>query len=107
MKEITHKNCNGWAIYDSQYIAGDQPHNIHVVATFVEQAPDGTSTSRPNDELKTMCGNQALVQAKRSCILASTSAVEIRQKLAELQNSGSEVCGQCVATFYADEEESE
>lgn len=102
MRPIKHENCNGWAIYDRQYIDGEQSHNIHAVETFVIQNQDGTFSSRPNCDLKTRCGVRTLKKGKRSCIMASTSEVDIRNKLAELQNSGREVCGQCVATFYAD-----
>ena len=104
MRALINKDCNGWAIYDKQYIDCEQPQNIHVVETYVTPEPDGTSSSRPNVGLKTQCGNRTLIKGKRACIMASTSPVDIRNKLTELQNSGREVCGQCVATFYADDD---
>ncbi len=103
MKSISHKECDGWAIYEKEYIDGDQPRNIHVVEAKVTEE-NGTTYSRPNSDLVTQCGNRTLVKSSRKCIIASKSSVDIRNKLAELQNSGLEVCGQCVATFYADAE---
>lgn len=107
MRNLVNADCNGWAIYESQYIEGDNPHNIHVVEAFVRMDENGTFFSTPNHELKTQCGNQTLIKGKRACIMASTSHVDIRNKLAALQNGGHEVCGQCAATFYADEEDGE
>lgn len=98
-----NKDCNGWAIYEKEYIVGDQPRNIHVVEAQVTEE-DGKSYSRPNAELRTQCGNRTLIKSGRKCIMASTSPVDIRNKLALLQNSGLEVCGQCAATFYADDD---
>lgn len=37
-------------------------------------------------------------------IFRSTSASEIRSKLADFQNQGYEICGLCVSRFYADPE---
>ena len=104
MRALMNKDCNGWAIYDKQYIDSEQPQNIHVVEAYVVRQPDGTSSSRPNSGLKTQCGNRKLIKSKRTCIMASTSHVDVRNKIAELQNSGREVCGQCAATFYADDD---
>ena len=103
MKSISHKDCDGWAIYEKEYIAGDQPRNIHVVEAKITEEK-GMSYSTPNSDLITQCGNRTLVKSNRKCIIASKSPVDIRNKLAELQNIGLEVCGQCVATFYADAE---
>ena len=103
MRALMNKDCNGWAIYEKEYIAGDSPRNIHVVEAHVTEVK-GNSYSRPNAELKTQCGNRKLIKSGRKCIMASTSHVDIRNKLAELQNSGLEVCGQCAATFYADDD---
>jgi len=98
-----NKDCNGWAIYEKEYIVGDQPRNIHVVEAHVVEE-NGKFYSRPNSELRTQCGNQTLIKGSRKCIIASTSPVDIRNKLTELQNRGLEVCGQCVASFYADDD---
>ena len=69
MRALVNKDCNGWAIYDRQYIDCDQPHNIHVVEAHVIKEPDGTFSSRPNSELKTQCGNRTLIKGKRACIM--------------------------------------
>lgn len=102
MLKFSHRNCNGWAIYDSEFIDGDEPQNIHVVETQIIEKEDGTAVSKPNSALETQCGCRHLVNRQRTYIFASKSENDLRDKLTELQNQGKRVCGQCVATFYAD-----
>ena len=100
MIEIKHDGCDGWALYESAFIAGGNSKNIHVVETKVSEDKDGHTFSTPNSELVTLCGDH-LVHAGRSCLIASKSDAEIRSELAKLQNEGHEVCGTCASQFYA------
>ena len=98
-----HAGCNGWAVYESQYIDSDNAKNMHVVEGKITYR-DGKKFFTPNSALKTVCKKQNLKKDKRQYSFASTSASAIRSKLADFQNQGCEVCGTCVSHFYADPE---
>ena len=51
---------------------------------------------------KTICGKK-LKCGTLSPILMTSDAGAIRTKLADLQNSGREVCGVCASHFYEDD----
>ena len=91
-----HPGCNGWAIYDKQYIDAEDARNMHVV----EGAIDTNGNYRPNSRLDTVCGRK-LKKTFRRHKCPSLSPSDMRSTLAELQKHG-EVCGGCVAHFYAD-----
>lgn len=104
MIDIQDKNCNGWAAYDPKFIEGEGPHNVHIVEAKISKEKDGRIYATPNDELVTACGAQHLVKDKRTYTIVATDENVMRAELARLQNAGVEVCGQCVAHFYADQE---
>ena len=97
-----HDGCDGWAIYDSQYIDAKDARNIHVVEGNVTNEA-GEIHFRPNTGLATVCGKN-LKRQGRAYTFCSKDPSEIRSKLAEFQNQGYEVCGTCVSRFYADPE---
>lgn len=96
-----HPDSNGWALYEPEYIESDSERNIHVVEARVKTDGNGNTSARPIPTRKTMCGPLRLIAGGRMCLIASTSANEIRTEICRLQNEGHEVCGQCVARFYA------
>ena len=98
-----HKGCNGWAIYESQYIDSDNARNMHVVEGTIT-SEGGNVYFTPNAMLQTVCNRQKLKGGKKQNSFCSTDASKIRSKLAEFQNQGYEVCGTCVSHFYADPE---
>ena len=98
-----HEGCNGWAIYESQYIDADNGKNMHVVAGKITY-DDGKKLFTPNSALKTACSKQNLKKGNRKYSFASTSDSEIRSKLADFQNQGYEICGLCVSHFHVDVE---
>ena len=104
MGKITfkHTDCNGWAIYDSQYIDAEEAKNIHVVECKITVDENGKKTFVPNRQLETVCQVKLKKYISRKCIDFSTEPSEIRLKLTKLQNEGKEVCGTCVSHFYAD-----
>jgi len=105
MARITfdHSGCNGWAIYESQYIDSDNARNMHVVEGAIT-SEGGKVYFTPNTKLKTVCNRQELKKGTRKYSFCSVKDSEIRSKLAEYQNQGYEVCGTCVSHFYADPE---
>lgn len=100
--KITDSECNGWAAYESQFIEGQSPSNVHVIEVLLKKDEDGKVWATPTASLITLCGNRKLISGKRTYLFATTSPDEMRRELARLQNSGKEICGQCVACFYAD-----
>ena len=98
-----HAGCNGWAIYEPQYIDADNGKNMHVVEGKITYR-DGKKFFTPNSKLETACRKQNLKKGNRQYSFASTSDSEIRSTLADSQNQGHEVCGMCVSRFYADGE---
>mgnify|MGYP002523092390 CR=1 FL=1 len=59
-----HAGCNGWAIYESQYIDSDNAKNMHVVEGKITYH-DGKERFTPNSALKTVCKKQKLKKDKR------------------------------------------
>lgn len=104
MVDIQDAKCNGWAAYDPKFIEGEGPHNVHIVEARITKEDDGRILAAPNDELKTVCGAQHLIKDKRTYTIVATDEKVMRSELSRLQNAGVEVCGQCVAHFYADPE---
>lgn len=99
---IKDSGCNGWAAYESQFIEGSGPCNVHVVEVLLEKDTDGKIWATPTVGLGTVCGERKLISGKRTYLFATTNLDEMRCELARLQNSGKEICGQCVSCFYAD-----
>ena len=102
MIDCEHSGCNGWALYESQYIEGDAPHNIHVAEVRIVANKNGGVDVTPNGERITSCGKRHLVAERRCNCFYSNSEKAIRNKIVELQNSGREVCGMCAGHFYSD-----
>ena len=103
--EIEDKeNCNGWVACKSEYLEGVSPQNIHVLEAGLYQDKDGNWYANANEQRKTCCGKNKLKQGSWKFVEHSQDAGEMRKKLADLQNAGSEVCGHCVAHFYADQD---
>ena len=104
MKKIPfeHPGCNGWAIYEKKFIDAECPKNIHVAEGKFWIDDKGKKKFRPISSLKTIC-NEKLIDKNRIQIFCSDAPSEIRSELAELQNTGKEVCGVCVSHFYADQ----
>lgn len=97
-----HEGCDGWAIYDSQYIDAKDARNMHVVEGNVINKAEGIHF-RPNADLATICGKN-LKRQERVYTFCSKDPSAIRVMLADLQNKGNEVCGTCASRFYADPE---
>ena len=96
-----HAGCNGWAIYEPQYIDADNGKNMHVVEGKITYR-DGKKFFTPNSKLETACRKQNLKKGNRKYSFASTSDSEIRSTLADFQNQGYEICGLCVSHFHVD-----
>lgn len=96
------EGSNGWAIYEACYIEGDAIKNMHIVEGKVRRDEKGQVWFTPNSRRVTMCGTQYLKECRRCCWLVTQDASEIRSEVARLENGTSEVCGRCVACFYAD-----
>lgn len=94
---IDHAGCNGWAIYDKQYIDADDAKNKHIVEGIIDE----NGIFHPNPKLETICGRK-LRSGRREYRNPFQTPSEMRSSLAELQNAGGEICGGCVARFYAD-----
>ena len=104
MKKIPfeHPGCNGWAIYEKKFIDAECPKNIHVAEGKVRTDENGNKTFTVNSQKRTVC-KEKLIDKNREYIFCSCNSSNIRSKLAELQNSGYEVCGVCVSHFYEDQ----
>ena len=96
--QFMHRGCNGWAVLDKTTIDALNARNIHVAE--VEIASD--DSAKLNGAGKTICGKK-LKCGTLSPILMTSDAGAIRTKLADLQNSGREVCGVCASHFYEDD----
>ena len=101
--QFVHSGCNGWAACESKYIEGEDPKNIHVLEVTFRRNDAGEMVVVPNSARETCCGNYRLKSGTWACLYASQNADEMRNKLASLENDGKEVCGRCVAYFYADQ----
>lgn len=97
-----HEGCDGWGVYESQFIDAEDAKNMHVAEGKITVNAEGKKVFRVNQQHKTICGEVVLVPGKR--ITAFQEAPKMRTKLAEIQNQGKEVCGTCVSRFYADPE---
>lgn len=100
---FVHEGCNGWAAYDNLCIKGDNPKNVHVVEVVISLDPFGHEIIKPNEKRETCCGKYTLKPGQWTPLAKSKDANDMRYKLADLQKRH-EVCGKCVAHFYADQD---
>ena len=97
-----HAGCDGWGVYESQYIAAEDAKNIHVAEGKFTVNSEGNRVFQVNRAARTIC-KEHLRPVKRA-LRHIHSVAEIRSMLAQLQNQCNEVCGTCVSHFYADPE---
>lgn len=96
-------HCNGWAIYDDEYIVGENARNIHVAECEIRFDENGNKHDFLNSARETVC-KRHLVDGKRQYTISSTDDSEIRSNLTKLENQGNKVCGVCVSHFHVDKD---
>lgn len=93
-----HPDCNGWAIYNKQDINVEDAKNMHVAEVKFNE----TNTKLvPNSAHDTVCGLKLKTSGIRNVFNSKNDSL-LRSELVKQQNGGKEVCGTCVAHFYAD-----
>ena len=100
--EFKDKTCNCWVLVFPKRLSCKSAKNIHLVE--VEFNHHNNTIRRWSTH--TYC-DEELIQEKKyieGCIFHNTleGCHALRKKVAELQNSGYEVCGNCAGHLYAD-----
>ena len=102
---LIHPNCNGWVILDKNCIIATNPRNYHVVEAWITTNPNGTRSYTLNAKAETCCRELRVVAPAYNVSCFYQHEVNaLRTKLAELENSSLETCGNCAGHFYADPE---
>ena len=104
--KFDHKNCNGWVVIAPTDVDGGDPVNYHVVEVVVARENGKITSVLRNDDNVTMCGDLKVKPGRHASVVLRETAEEMRSVVAELHNSGKQICGRCVARFYADSNDS-
>lgn len=100
--KLKDTTCNGWVLVNPSRLTAENAKNIHLVE--VKFAYNSDAILSWSD--CTYCGEE--LTAKKNyitgCIFHDTAEgrIALRQKVAEFQNKGYEVCGNCAGHLYAD-----
>lgn len=97
--KMDHSVCNGWAVYGSDSVEGEDPENVHVAEVNVND--DGFTM---NADQETICKRKLKPRKERKGIYVTKDAEEMREYLSDQQNKGVRVCGTCTSRFYGDNE---
>ena len=100
--KFKNDNRNGWILVRPGILASESAKNIHLVEVKLLDNSDEVQLCSTH----TYC-NEELIEKKKyisECIFHNTPKGRhaLRIKVAELQNSGLEVCGKCAGHLYAD-----
>ena len=100
--KFKNKNCNSWVLVLPKRLSCESAKNIHLV----EIEFDCTNNKIRRWSAHTYC-DEELIQEKGYIdgrIFHNTlkDRHALRMKVAELQNDGHEVCGNCAGHLYAD-----
>lgn len=100
--DLKDKACNGWVLVYPRRLTSKTAKNIHLVE--VKFADSSNAILKWSDY--TYCEEELIDEKKHvpDCTFRNTpeGRQALRLKVAELQNSGSEVCGKCAGHLYAD-----
>ena len=100
--KLKDTTCNGWVLVHPRRLTSKTAKNIHLVE--VKFADSSNTILKWSDY--TYCGEELVDEKKhvQDCTFRNTpeGRQALRLKVAELQNSGSEVCGNCAGHLYAD-----
>ncbi len=96
--KMDHEGCNGWAVYGSASLAGEDPENIHVAEVCIDENDQFTM----NKDEETICKRKLRPRGQRKSLYQTKDANAMRTYLANTQNNGTRVCGICVSRFYGD-----
>ena len=101
---VVFKNpgCNGWIIVDKDQIVADTPRNYHVAEVSITSNWDGSKRVVLNAKQETCCGLKVKSGCTYMCSYLASEVSALRMKLAEMENSNNETCGNCIGHFYAD-----
>ncbi len=101
--QFEHKGCNAWGLFDKTAIVADNSNNLHIAEIRIVEKL-GEKSYRLNRSNKAVCGEE-IKEHQNQKIPYFDDVSKLRLRLATLQNEGKEVCGRCVAHFYADPEQ--
>ena len=92
------RTARGWGFYEKNHINAENPKNVHIF--------EGTITYEDSGEIKFSANGNAVCSVRKkspaSYLHVTENKTGVRNKAAELENSGKTVCGKCVSHFYAD-----
>ena len=97
-----NNGCNGWVVVSPDVIVSDSANNYHVVEVEIKREDGKIVETFRNAKNETMCHGRFVKNGSHPNIVRAEDAATMRLELAKLQNEGKEICGQCVARFYAD-----
>lgn len=101
--DFVHNECNGWILMPPDAMNADNSRNYHVVEVKIGiNDEDGVKIVR-NKNNRSLC-NLEVKKGSLKHIFRSDNENQMRMELARIQNSGLEVCGNCVARFYKDQD---
>lgn len=108
------KSCNGWILVEKDLLKDEDsqssnPQNAHLVEVRSEKNHNGKFTYEVNKRNVTLCERSLNdVEGRRSVYTLESDDFhketinDLRIFLAQEENNGHEICGNCVARLYAD-----
>lgn len=105
IKHRVFKDEPGYLVVDAKCVDCDDAKNAHVIKVRIDQDEDGHRQFQ-RDSKSTICGEPLssgkIGDGRVTKTYLKSESKDLRSKLAELQNTGYEICGVCVSHFYAD-----
>jgi hypothetical protein len=91
---LPHEWANwGVALVESDYLDCDDSKNAHIA--LAKRGPNGADIS------ETICGEGVKRNVKYERLDIQSDS-EMRTRVADCQNEGTDICGKCVSRLYAD-----
>lgn len=102
--QFEDEECTAWGLFEKAAMDVKNSNNLHVAEIVIVVDQFGKKSYRLNRSCKAVCGEE-IKEHQNQKIPYFDDVSKLRLRLATLQNEGKEVCGRCVAHFYADPEQ--
>jgi len=103
-KKITKGPSKGFVVIGPENLNCADPKNYHVLKATISEYEDGTRGWSPLEN-STIC-SESIQKTELSALTKSmffnSEVSKLRIYLADLQNTGTRICGVCDSHFYAD-----
>lgn len=101
--QFEDEECTAWGLFEKAAMDVKNSNNLHVAEIVIVVDQFGKKSYRLNRSCKAVCGEEIKKHGNQK-IKYYNDVLNLRLKLATLQNEGKEVCGRCVAHFHLDQD---